>query len=261
MTRLAPAYAAVVSSTEEPLHGGNSANGVVRVGGTVRKPWLPSSEGVQGLLGLLRDRGVPVPEPLGRDDTGRQVLGLVPGVLALDEPLEGADDLARVGALVRRLHEAAPAPGEVDGVWDVLLPAPGVPDLVCHHDLAPWNLVLGEREWTVIDWDGAGPGTRIWDLAYAAQTFARLEHGEPVDVAAARLRAVVGGYDADPDLRRALPEVLVSRTEAMAAHLRQAAATGWQPWARMHADGHGAHWDAAAAYVREHREEWRRALA
>ncbi len=76
--------------------------------------------------------------------------------------------LARVGRLVRDLHEALPT-FEPSGSerWQVAIP-PDREELVCHHDLAPWNLVLGADRWVFIDWDGAGPGSRLWDLAYAA---------------------------------------------------------------------------------------------
>jgi hypothetical protein len=31
--------------------------------------------------------------------------------------------------------------------------------------------------WVFIDWDGAGPGSRLWDLAYAAHGFVPLAAG------------------------------------------------------------------------------------
>jgi hypothetical protein len=111
-----------------------------------------------------------------------------------------------------------------------------------------------------IDWDGAGPSTRLWDFAYAAQSFAHLVAGEPVDAAAARLAALVGGYGADSALRAALPAALAWRTSAMAELLRSPHATGRQPWARVYVDD-GAHWRDAAAYVAAHAEEWRLALS
>lgn len=254
-----------MTGTEEtPLTGGNAAVGVVRVGDTVRKPWLPTTPRVHALLSALRDAGLDVPEPRGRDERGRQVLEHVPGPVALGGPPLTAAGLRRVGALVRRLHDAAAAlDPEADlDPWPVLLPPPDDDDgarLPCHHDLAPWNLVVGRR-WVFIDWDGAGPSTRSWDLAYAAQTFALDDPDLAPGVSAERLAALVDGYDPGPTLRAALTTALVRRPAAMRDHLAAAAASGWEPWARMHREGHGEHWARVSAYVEENAAVWRRVL-
>jgi hypothetical protein len=147
-----------ITGMEHALAGGNVAAGVVRVGGTVRKPagyWTP---GVEALLAHLEAGGFTgAPRPLGRDGRGRQVLEYVPGPMAIDAPPLGDAGLHRVGRLIRELHDACagfePPPG---ARWNVAIP-PDRADLICHHDLAPWNLVLGADRWVFIDWDGAGP--------------------------------------------------------------------------------------------------------
>jgi hypothetical protein len=50
------------------------------------------------------------------------------------------------------------------------------------------------------------------------------------------------------------------RTAAMLALLEDARSTGEEPWASMHAGGHGDHWSSALRYVREHRRVWARAI-
>jgi Ser/Thr protein kinase RdoA (MazF antagonist) len=90
----------------------------------------------------------------------------------------------------------------LQGAWDVLLPA-DQPNLVCHNDLAAWNLIIDRERLVFIDWDAAGPSTRLWDLAYAAISFGHPFAAEVVDVASRRLAAFIDGYDADDLLRAA----------------------------------------------------------
>lgn len=248
-----------MDDVEEPLAGGNASQGVVRVGQTVRKPWTDATPAVHRLMRHVRAVGVDVPAVLGRDERGRQVLEMVPGRLAMESPPLALDELARVGRLVRTIHDAAQ-----DLAWgsgarsDNVLPVAGA-DLVCHNDLAPWNLVLGPR-WVFVDWDGAGPSTRLWDLAYAAQSFTVNDaRADPVD-AAAGLAALVEGYGADQALRDALPTTLGRRAGAMLELLRSSHASGREPWGSMYTSGHGEHWHAATRYAKAHEETWRVAL-
>lgn len=248
-----------MSAEEIPLAGGNAAAGVVRVGNTVRKPWTAATPAVTAFATWVGAHGVDVPRPLGRDDRGRQVIEFVPGVLAMHSDPMDLDGLARVGRMVRDIHDASTGfPPPADAAWDTLIPAPKA-ELVCHNDLAPWNLLLGER-WVFIDWDAAAPSSRLWDLAYAAQSFTLNDVTEAPATAAARLAALVDGYGADDALRAALPRALGERAAAMRDMLRDSHRSGRQPWASMYVDGHGEHWRAATAYVTAHEQVWRAAV-
>jgi Ser/Thr protein kinase RdoA (MazF antagonist) len=252
VTREPPAGGAA----EEILAGGNVAV-VVRSGDTVRKPWTAATPAVHAFLRHLRGKGVPgVPEVLGRDGQGRQVLAYVPGAQGESAPPMTEAELRRLGAMVRALHDASadfvPPP---DARWEVAIPPDGA-DLVCHQDLAPWNLIRDGDTWTFIDWDASAPGTRLWDLAYVAQSFPPLVAGGDPAADAPRLRAVVDGYGLDEAGRAALPELLVRRAGAMYELLR----TGGPPWSRLWAEGHGVHWGGAAGYLAAHLPVWRSAL-
>ena len=253
-----------MTEEEHPLTGGNASGRVVRVGDTVRKTWLPSTPALQTYLNSLLSQGIDLPRPLGRDAQGRAVSEFVPGRLAQEFHPLSAGALGRIGTLVRSIHDAsATVPVTTSDKWDVLIPVPSSlnsdPLLICHNDLAPWNLLIGDR-WLFIDWDGAGPSTRLWDLAYSAQACALLVAGEDPAAAGARLRAFVDGYRADQSLRTALPETMAVRAEAMFALLRDANASGRQPWASMYHAGHGEHWRQAAGYLRRHQRTWAQAL-
>lgn len=250
-----------MATIEEPLSGGNATAEVVRVDSTVRKPWRTSTPSVHRFMAHLREQGLPdVPEPLGRDADGRQVMEFISGCsVPLDRPL--SDPVLRdVGRIVRQIHDASASftLGEEDS-WNTVIPVEHA-DLVCHNDLAPWNLIIG-RNMAFIDWDGAGPSTRLWDLAYAAQSFAFLVDGQEPKAAAARLRAVViDGYHADAPLLVGLSAAMVARTQAMYDLLADSYRDGIQPWGSMFVEGHGEHWAKAARFVKDHETLWDQCL-
>jgi Ser/Thr protein kinase RdoA (MazF antagonist) len=246
---------------EEVLAGGNVAAEVVRIGDTVRKSANDATPAVHALLDHLAAAGFDgAPRALGRDEAGRQVLEYVAGERADTLPAMTGEQLGRVGALIRRLHDASASfVAPADASWDVVI-SPDRDDLICHNDLAPWNLVCSAERMVFIDWDGAGPGSRLWDLAYAAHGFVPFAPlGDP-EADAPRLRLLVDGYDASERQRRELPELIEAHARGMYDLLCGSAISGAQPWARLHAEGHAEHWGPAAAYIGAHRERWRAAL-
>jgi hypothetical protein len=254
---------------EIPLAGGNVSAGVVRVGDTVRRPAGPWTPAVHALLAHLRGAGFTgAPRPLGIDGRGREVLEFVPGTTVWPDrfgEVGPRDRLARVGRMVREFHDAVagftPPP---DAMWRVVIPPEddGGGEIVAHHDLAPWNLVTDADAWAFIDWDGAGPGSRLWDLAYAVKAFVPLS-ADPAwqrPDAAARVRVLADAYGLDEAQRRRLAPMLARRASAMHDLLAHGHRTGTQPWAQLWADGHGAVWRRDAEYIALREQEWRDAL-
>ena len=163
---------------EVPL-GGNLQD-AVRVGDTVRRragPWTPA---VHALLRYLEHANFPAPRVVGMDTLDREVLRYIEGEAhnGTTEPLPRillADDLLVSAAeLLRRYHDVVakfrPPP---NATWR--LTAPTRYELICHNDWTPWNALLRRgRVEVMLDWDLAGPGTRVWDVANAAYAWVPL---------------------------------------------------------------------------------------
>lgn len=85
--------------------------------------------------------------------------------------------------------------------------------MLCHHDLAPNNTVYrtpdtGGEPYAFIDWDLAGPGRRIEDVAHVCWTWLELGPGvSDLPEAARRIRRVLTGYNADFGVAEVLPVV------------------------------------------------------
>ena len=255
-----------MTANEVPLGGGNVSGGVVRIGDTVRRPAGPWTPAVHALLGHLHAAGFPgAPWPQGFDEHGREVLTFIPGTVPWPDNfhlLDSGNRLRRVARLIRDFHDAVtgfcPPP---DARWQALIPAEGT-GIIAHHDLAPWNLVIGPGQWAFIDWDTAAPGSRLWDVAYALHGFVPLSasprhrRGSP----AHRLRLFADAYGLDQAQRQQIVPMLTRRARAMHDFLAGQAATGAQPWTRLWHAGHGRAWQADAGYIAKRETTWRQAL-
>ncbi|MDP9395204.1 MAG: aminoglycoside phosphotransferase family protein [Actinomycetota bacterium] len=150
---------------------GGTMGGAVRRGGTVLRPAGPWTPTVHRLLDHLRSHGLTwVPQPVGVDDEGRDVLTHLPGdVPQYPLPAWVWDDAVLIvaGRLLGSLHRATSGLQLEGALWR--LPAHEPVEVVCHNDFAPYNFVFDNGRLTgVIDWDTASPGPRVWDLAYLA---------------------------------------------------------------------------------------------
>ncbi|MDQ4124237.1 MAG: phosphotransferase [Actinomycetota bacterium] len=245
---------------EELLTGGNTHDAIVRAGDTVRRPTGPWTPGVHALLRHLDESGFDgAPRALGIDEQGREVLTFVAGDVVYPDHVDllAADEaLAEVAGVIRSFHDAVEGFDPHGYEWsDRGSDGTGGGELVCHNDLAPWNLVRRpDGGWTFIDWDFAAPGRRAWDLAWALLTLVPLMPGDrvpPEDVPRriSVYRDAYGGLDPD------VIDVAVALCEREAHLIRTHPANE-----RLLARGEDAIWAEAAAHVARHAEEWNAAL-
>jgi Phosphotransferase enzyme family len=154
--------------------------GVVRVGGTVKRPLGSYPPPVLDLLAYLRSSGFrSVPHYRGTDEAGRQIFDWIEGTAGVEPvppEIAGDDSLIAVAKLIRAYHDVSSRFASSRGGWDPLLQDPsGSTEIVCHNDLSSHNLVYtGHQPIAIVDWEFAAPGSRLWDLAYACVWFVPL---------------------------------------------------------------------------------------
>jgi hypothetical protein len=240
---------------------------VVRVGSQVSRRmgyWTPA---VHALLRHLEAVGFRyAPRVLGSDGAGRELLGYIPGrgsALGWASIVPEAG-LAAYARLLRAYHDAVrtfvpPA----DAVWWCAEGAPGPGEVICHGDFGPWNLVCHRgRPVGLIDWDRAGPGRPLDDVAYALWCAAPFSDDEKAvwDFAVARppdRRRRIALFAAAYGLEsaRGLVDEVIRRHHLLIAQERAAAERGFEPQATQLATAgvFGKHVEAHIRWIERHR--------
>jgi hypothetical protein len=204
---------------EVELTGGTANQGlVVRVGDTVRRPWRPTTPATHALLRHLEDVGFDgAPRLLGVDDRGREVLTYVPGT-AIAPPYPAwsltTSALESVARLLHRYHDAVESFDGTGLTWQLPVPGRFTTGLVSHNDPNMDNIVFrDEVAVALIDFDLAGPGSRVWDVAAAARLWAPLRPDADIGDARRghsleRLRAFVDAYGLSEEDRELVPDAV-----------------------------------------------------
>jgi hypothetical protein len=214
---------------------------IVRVGDTVRRPVTPHAVAVRALLLHLEDVGFDgAPRYLGVDEQGRDVVSYIEGDVPLPPyPSWSMTDEAIVdlGHLARRLHEAtASMDRRVEGWADYWSDPVGGP-VICHNDLFPENVVFHEgRVVALIDFDMAGPGRALWDVAIAGQEWAplhapdaRINHPSSLD-GITRFGRFARAYGVPPEQATELVDIVFAERAHSIAHIRAEIAAGYPSW-------------------------------
>ncbi len=253
-----------MKQAETPLTGGNVNTGVVRVGDTVRRALTAASPAIHRLLRHLEASGFTAcPRFLGIDDKSREILSYIDGETGVEPSLwETEEALVATALMLRALHDAT-ATYRSDGSedWAFSHRDPARHEVICHNDFAPYNFVFaGGVPIAVFDFDLAGPGPRLWDVAYAAFWMVPLAFHAPdmkpfaeADLATGgrRLKTFCDAYRV-PDGGAVLDmvsEVLDHMADARAV----AAVIGEAGAGRLEREGHFAHWQAEKDAFERHK--------
>ncbi|BAZ13882.1 hypothetical protein NIES4071_57220 [Calothrix sp. NIES-4071] len=142
------------------LTGGKTNLGsIVRIENTVRRPLNSNSTFVHKFLQYLENINFDAsPRFLGIDEQGREIITFIEGHVPSNLEYYSNEQLVAAALIIRRFHDATQG-------CELALNE----EVICHNDLSPCNFVFIDGIPTsIIDFDMAAPGTRIFDLAYAA---------------------------------------------------------------------------------------------
>jgi hypothetical protein len=241
------------------LHGGlTNAGNVSRVGDTVRRPLRPTSAATHALLDHLAAVGFDgAPRFLGIDERGREVLSYIPGDAAIDPHpgwALGDDALVSVARLLRRYHDAVVSFDPAPHVWAKPVPQAFRAGLVSHNDPNLDNVIFVDgRAVALIDFDLAGPGSAVWDVACASRLWAPLRddldahatlHGRGLE----RLRLFADAYGLPARDRARVVEAVVDAHDWCYDVVRAAVADGHPTFAR--------YWRAEGRVKAERTRRW-----
>jgi hypothetical protein len=151
---------------------------VFRCDDTVRRPRAPFGRATHAVLAHLDRVGFTGAPRVLAVEADTEVLSWIPGRAArapLPDWSLGEDTLISVASLIRRFHLAMASFDGAGLSWARPVPAGYRGPLISHNDLHPGNIVFdGGVAVGLIDFDLAGPGSVVWDVATAVRCWCPL---------------------------------------------------------------------------------------
>lgn len=262
---------------EEVLKGGN-VNHIIRMANTVRRPigyWSPN---VHELLKHLEIQGfMGAPRFLGVDESGREILTFIPGDVAGNdypelEPWMWSDEtLVSLARLLRHFHNTTQSfTTNSEDKWQLSYANDAEHEVICHNDAAFYNVVFQKGEpVALIDFDMAGPGPRMWDIAYTLYTSVPLasfapnhssvttvEYKSDLHAAERRRRIHLFFKSYGIPVPNELCQWIIQRLTKLCDTLRNGAADGNPAFQKMVDEGHLMHYEDEIRFVTDHFEDW-----
>lgn len=241
----------------------------IRMGEEVHRRPMHDNTEVHRLLEHLEAVGFELaPRFLGVTDEGIERLSYIEGQTGyppLPAVLRSNEALQNVARAIKRFHDASqsfiPTSGDAWNGYEFARPARF--DCIGHHDLAPWNMIFNGTEVVgIIDWDSAGPSSRVWDLAYAAHQFVPFHATEglaawgweQVPDRRGRLRLFLDAYDEGLSAEE-LVDTAVLRIYGIGAYLDRQVRSGNPAFSVQATEGHASAFMRAGQSIFEMRDE------
>ncbi|MFC7371606.1 aminoglycoside phosphotransferase family protein [Fictibacillus iocasae] len=256
---------------EERLAGGNVSS-VYRVENTVRRELKPNSKNVHTLLNHLENNGFHyAPKFLGIDEKGREMLSFIEGeagTYPLKEYMWSDDVLKDIAAVLRLYHDTV-SDFPLNETWKPIDHTPEPFEVLCHNDFAIYNMIFKHKMMAgIIDFDVAGPGPRLWDIAYALYTcvplsrFYYTETGDTVFYQSSqhanrikrRVKLFFESYGEKRNERYL--EMVLLRLEGLCKTIERKAMEGDAAFQQMIAEGHLQHYQKDISFILKHGKEW-----
>ncbi|MFB7142025.1 phosphotransferase [Gottfriedia sp. NPDC056225] len=257
---------------EEKLTGGNVSN-VYRSGNTVRRELKPESTKIHQLLRHLEKKGyIYAPKFLGIDEKGREVLSFIEGEAGNDplkEYMWSDESLKEIAKMLRLYHDAV-SDFPISDDWEPIDNTPKNLEVICHNDFARYNIIFNrEKPVGIIDFDVAGSGPRLWDIAYTLYTCVPLsrfylsENGEEVynsqlhnaDRIKQRVSQFFESYGEKEEVDYL--KMVLLRIEGLCKTIKRKANEGDVAFQKMIDDGHLEHYLNDIKFIRNHSNEWK----
>lgn len=253
-----------MNADETVLTGGNVNSTVVRVGNTVRRSTSASSFTVHQLLLHLESAGFSgSPRFLGVDEQDREILTFIEGETGIPQSIWQQDEpLIAAAKLLRAYHDATvDFVQPVDAIWSYCYPDSELHEVICHNDFAPYNFVYSSGiPCGIIDFDLAGPGPRLKDVAYAVYWMVPLSFNShdqiqftEGDIDNGSRRLMLFGEHYGIAVNQYLLDMVAEVLALMGDDVQMKQTLGHEAAERLKADGHLAHWQREAESFAQNR--------
>jgi hypothetical protein len=253
----------IMTEKEILLSGGNVNEGVVRIGNTVRRNLTNASAAIhQLLLHLEAKKFEGSPRFLGIDEKSREILSFLEGETGIPVYIWQEDNALVASAnLLRNYHDATLDFVPSKPAWSYIYPDAQRHEVICHNDFAPYNFIYASRmPIAVVDFDLAGPGPRLRDVAYASYWMTPLSFNSndqtgfaetDIKNGSRRLKLFCKTYGVNPNAE--LLDRVAEMLNFMGDEQQMQSIIGESATAKLKKEGHLEHWQREESSFQKHR--------